>query len=834
MIDDLELRQIFKAESEEHLQTLENGLLRLEAEPRDGAVLEELFRSAHSLKGAARMLGIDSVETLAHHFEDELGAARRGHLAMSSATADRLYRGLDAMRQLAREAGGGEVAQVDVPHVLAQLRGEALPALLEPADGHTDSSLSHQELGSVPASAVAENSLANRCADTMSPPLAPTLKGAPIQQEPDRSTGPSAPTVAVRAAAAVPPPAREAVTGKQVSAADEPRAIISELPTVVDEAQAFVPSTAYKIETIRVEPQKLDALMSLAGEMAVTTARAARAMAALEDLVVLQEEWSRDITAVRSLHSVVSKDLSKGAGGGGRSRLDHFHERETERVERLARLLDQLERTSDEAITRLGLVAGEMDEAIGEMRQLPFSTIFNLFPRLVRDMSLEQEKEVRLVVDGGTVTADKHLLEAMKDPLMHMLRNAIDHGIELPEERILLGKPRAATIRLRAYQSATTVVIEIADDGRGLDEELIRRSALQKRLHTATEIAMLTQNEVKGLIFAPGFSTSALITDVSGRGVGLDVVRTNVERLKGTIAVESVPGLGCTFRLQAPVTLATSRVLLVQVSRRSYALPVESVQSLSLVSPHSVFSIEGRPTIRQNDQPIAAARLADLLELSSIHIAEPNAKETHLLQPCILLSVGNERLALFVDALLDEQEVVLKRLGGVLQRVRNVSAATILSTGEICMVLNPSDLIESARNRRIASGAVEQSKDAVRKKVLLLAEDSITTRTQEKRILESAGYEVVTAVDGADAFDKLGSRLFDAVISDIEMPKVDGLTLTLRIRQDAKYMEMPIILVTSLATDEDRQRGIEAGANAYITKGTFEQKVLLDTLRRLV
>jgi two-component system chemotaxis sensor kinase CheA len=442
-------------------------------------------------------------------------------------------------------------------------------------------------------------------------------------------------------------------------------------------------------------------------------------------------------------------------------------------------------------------------------------------------------------VEGGAITADKHLLEAMKDPLMHLIRNAIDHGIEPPQERLRQGKPRVATLRLRAHQTVTNVVIEIADDGQGLDEEAIRRAALHKRLRVANEIAALTPAQVQMLIFAPGFSTSTLITDVSGRGVGLDVVRTNIERLKGTVSVESVPGRGCTFRLQAPITLATTRVLLVQVAQWTYALPVESVQETSLISLQSVFSLEGRPTISRDGQPVSVAHLADLLELPSGRSAslagkkgqEDGAPERN---PCILLAIDQERLGLFVDAVIDEQEVVLKPFGGLLQRVRNVSAATVLSTGEICMVLNPQDLIKSAKKGGTVMAEVEPSEAAERSKVILLAEDSITTRTQEKRILESAGYEVVTAVDGADAFNKLGSRLFDAVVSDIEMPNMNGLTLAARIRQDAKYKELPIILVTSLASDADRQRGSEVGANAYITKGTFEQKVLLDTLRRLV
>ena len=842
MIDDPELRALFKAESEEHLQTLETGLLRLEAEPRDSAVLEELFRSAHSLKGAARMLGVGAVETLAHHFEDELGAARRGHLTMSSANADRLYHGLDAMRRLVKEASDGEPARVDMPRLLAELRGEALPVTPtredSPPDGDApregdDGADTLRQDRTVPDSGLSEITRSEGSADVMRFPVPPALDPVPSSGG-MAHRGPILKPIEDVQVTAAPRSLPEAPSDEPIPAVDE-YPLLNEPYAAMDGPRALLSPASFKIETIRVEPQKLDALMTLAGEMTVTTTRVARAMDLVGDLMGLWEEWGRDATAPTALSDNVSNDAAQGL----RKQLARSHAREVERLERLGSLLGRLEQTGDEGITRLALVADELDDAIRGLRLLPFSTLFNLFPRLVRDLSREQEKEVRLIVEGGAVTADKHLLEAMKDPLMHMLRNAIDHGVEPPEERMRQGKPRMATLRLRAYQTTTSVVIDIADDGRGLDEEAIRHSALHKRLRGAAELAALPVEEVRMLIFAPGFSTRPLITDVSGRGVGLDVVRTNIERLKGTIAVESMPGHGCTFRLEAPITLATTRVLLVRVARWSYALPVESIQETSLVSPQDVFTLEGRPTLRREGKPVPVARLSDLLELP----AEQKAIDAGMAnreqgmpqpQPCIFLALGMARLALFVDALLDVQEVVLKPFGGLLQRVRNVSGATILSTGEICMVLNPRDLIQSARKGQTLQVETKPGEEVERKKVLLLAEDSITTRTQEKRILEAAGYEVVTAVDGADAFSKLGSRLFDAVVSDIEMPNMSGLALTARIREDAKYKELPILLVTSLASDEDRRRGTEVGANAYIIKGVFEQTVLLDTLRRLV
>ena len=842
MIDDPELRALFKAESEEHLQTLENGLLRLEAEPRDTAMLEELFRSAHSLKGAARMLGVADVETLAHHFEDELGAARRGHNVLTSAAADRLYHGLDAMRKFAREATEGEAANVNMAEVLAQLRGDDQSTTFAPMDGKPGNSATETAAATTPAPFNPAPSLVPIVPEFENISVLPKSQNNGNAQEPPGTARPDTaalstqPTANGRQAVAI--MERPAVRDSSGALNDSPGAVDDSL-TIPDGEQSLVSPATFKIDTIRVEPQKLDALMTMAGEMAVTTTRVARALALIGDLTVLREEWDRDVSAWQSAPAPLPDGLAHHSRHSQQEQIAQFHERETGRLERLGHLLVQLAKTSDEGITRLGLVSGAMDTAIRDMRLLPFSTIFSLFPRMARDLSHEQGKEVRLVIEGGSIAADKHLLEEMKDPLMHLLRNAIDHGIETPEEREQQGKPREATLRLCARQTAAHVIIEISDDGRGLDVEAIRRIAQKKGMGSAGEIAAMPVEDAQRLIFAPGFSTSPLITNVSGRGVGLDVVRINIERLKGTIAVESVPGHGCNFRLQAPITLATTRVLLAQVAQQSYALPLEAVQDISLVSPRDIFYMEGRPTIRRDNRPISVAYLADLLELPDAADTagkanrQPVAPERSLL-PCILLAIGADKLGLFVDALLDEQEVIVKPFGGLLQRVRNLIGATILNTGEICMALNPQDLMESARKQRTVRTEAKPVEAAERKKVVLLAEDSITTRTQEKRILESGGYEVVTAVDGADAFGKLGTRNFDAVVSDVEMPNMDGLTFAARIRQNPKYAELPIILVTSLASDEDRKRGIEVGANAYITKGAFEQAALLDTLRRLI
>ncbi len=701
MIEDATLRELFKAESQEHLQHLDDALLRLEKNPADQALLEEAFREAHSLKGAARMLGLTGIQMPAHRLEDELNAARRGASPLDAAMLTRMTAELAEIRRLALEA----VAVGSAPD------GAAMPAP-----------------GPSPQSLVA--------ASTMG----------------------SSPAVATPRAEAGPAP--------------------------------------FRIESVRVDTRKLDALMTHAGELMVTRTR-----------VALAEELAR-------------------SRGNGAAQV---------RVARMTALLARLRGSSAEDSARLDYIAGELESGIRLIRLLPLSNVFNLFPRLVHDLGQEQGKEVELLIEGEETNADKRILEEIKDPLMHLLRNAVDHGIEPPQVRVQAGKARAGKVRIKASQTASSVTIEVSDDGRGLDESAIRSAALRRGLADEEALAAMGSAQIQSLIFNPGMSTAAFVTDVSGRGVGMSVVRANVERLKGSIELVSAPGQGTRIRMLLPVTLATVRVLIVQVNGHPYGLPAECVQVLRQVAGADLFTVEGRDAVLHQGRPVSVARLGDLLELPPVSALDP-ARDTSAATPCVLLSLGGECLGVLVDALLDEQEVVLKPQSALLERVRNVLGATILDSGEICMVLNPQDLLASLRKgvAPLAGPRSEVGENAAAKKAILLAEDSITTRTQEARILENAGYEVVTAVDGLEAWNQLATRAFDAVVTDIVMPNLSGLALTEKIRGEPKYAELPIILVTSLASDEDKRRGLEAGADAYLTKPAFDQQLLLDCLERLI
>ena len=765
MIEDEELRNLYKVASADHIQKIEAGLLHLEKNPVDGAKLEQLLRETHSLKGDSRMLGVKDAETLTHQMEDILGAVKRGERILTPPIFERLYLGLDAIRKIAQEAVTGQSAGISVFHVLAQLMGadsdEALPEMQETVT-EANGAVSAQRL----------------------------------QEQP--------------------------LVFNDAIGTNEPTILASEALAQVGE---------YQIDTIRVESQKLDKLLTQASELLVTKGQLGDRISEIDQILTLWEEWNRETFVSRMTYDEIERRLQTPE----LQPLQNFYNLVETRLEQLGALLNRLRNTTFEDNAKLETVATELESGIHSLRLLPFSTIFNLFPRTVRDLAKQQGKEVNLVLEGGDTSVDKRILEEMKDPLLHLLRNAIDHGIEAPQERQSRGKPPVATIRLRGYQIGSTVSIEVIDDGRGLDVEAIKQAAKQRGIRSTQELAQMSTPEIQALIFAPGFSTRTAVTEISGRGVGLDVVRDNVERLKGSIQVEFTPGKGCLFRITLNSSLSTTDALIVQVSQHPYAVPVGFVEAMQLVSPQEVFTTGGSQTLPFQGESVTVTWLADLLGLPVQAPASTKAlRSASKTIPCIILRIGSERLALLVDNIMEQQNIVLKPQSLLLKRIRNISGATILGTGEVCMVLNPPDLFKSARKAIVSVTVKELTEQAQVKQKILLVEDSIPIRTQMKRILEGAGYDVTAAVDGEDGFNKLRAGSFVAVVSDVQMPNLDGLGLTAKIRQFQEYQNLPVILVTTLASEEDMLQGAEAGANAYITKGDFEQGILLDTLRRLI
>ncbi|EDX73656.1 Hpt domain protein [Coleofasciculus chthonoplastes PCC 7420] len=896
-IDDDELREVYQLASSERLQILEAGLLHLEKYPDDQATLDQLLREAHSLKGDSRSVGVESVETLVHHIEEVFDRIKHRQLGFTVKVSESLYDALEAIRGLVEEAVTGQPQGVDTAQVLNQLidaieASAQSPPVIPVSETPTP-------LSSRPDS-VTIVGLPNVPSSSSQPPLSATfiddeemrdvyklaslerlqkLEAGLLQLEkqPDDSTtldellreahslkGDSRsagvepvealihhveeilggiklqPTILTpdisdrlyRGLDAMGKLVQEAVTGQyqgvnttavlnqllDVSLPSLPDAgstPVKPLPTQPPVPKTPALSDTYRIDTIRVPTRDLDGLMAQAEELNVTKLRVAYTASEIEELVTLWQEW---------------KAFYRQSGEATATDVNPFQERLDEKI-------TALRTATQENTSNLDLIAEDLRERIQTLRQLPLSTIFQLFPRMVRDLARKQSKQVELIIEGGETTADKTILEDIKDSLTHLIRNAIDHGIETPAEREKLGKPPVAKIWLRGSLIGNTIIIEVADDGRGLDIDQIKQTAIKRKLYQPDELERMNPSQIYDLIFTPGFSTRSFITEISGRGIGLDVVKTNIERLKGAIAIESTPNQGSTFRIQLRTTLATVNALFVEVQGIVQALPIEFVQTSLLLSPDEIETVDGRETLNWQGQRVPVANLANVLELSnSPAYALITKKETPLseLRSCILLKVGDEVSGFLVDRLLDTQEIPLKPQSTLLKRVKNILGATILPTGDVCMILNPADLVKSGQQQSPATVSVKANTVLQTKPTILLVEDSLPVRTQERRLLEGAGYEVVIAVDGLDGYTKLKSRHFDAVVSDVEMPHLDGLSLTATIRQHSEYQDLPIILVTTLDSEADQQRGAEAGADAYIIKGKFNQAFLLETISRLV
>ncbi len=483
------------------------------------------------------------------------------------------------------------------------------------------------------------------------------------------------------------------------------------------------------------------------------------------------------------------------------------------------------------------LFCAMVDDLLEEVKQtalLPFESLFAVLPRMIRDIARVQGKTVEIEFSGQHIEIDKRILEMLKDPLIHLIRNAVDHGIEAPDDRMRTGKPERAVIRIHVAQNqGNTVEISVADDGRGLDIDAIKKAAVKKEITTAEQVQTMNDAEAAQLIFHSGVSTNPMITDLSGRGLGMAIVKEKIESTGGRIHIQNLPEKGAIFRILLPITLATFRGTLVCASGHYFIIPVAHVNHILMITPQDIKSAENRTIIIYKDKPLSLVDLAGILNLPGTD-ANPRAHRKNA-RTAIILSAGAKTIAVLVDAVISEQEVLVKNLGKQIRRIPNISGATILGTGRVVPVINVADLVRTSADKALTTRLTEASSQTLPPpKSILIVEDSFTSRTLLKNILEASGYIVCTAIDGQDGYDQLKSRPFDAVVSDIQMPRMDGITLTKQIRTDKDLAAMPVVLVTSMDARRDRELGMEAGADAYIIKSSFDQSNLLEVLERLI
>lgn len=812
----------FVDEAGSHCARLGEGLLNLEKTPGDAELINALFRSAHTIKGSARMMKVTGVSELAHKMEDVLDAARAGKLALSPPVADLLFKGIDALVALLERVKAGETAALAPEALCDALAAAAVaapPALRVPpaadAAAVLPAAAAESALESAPAAAPAAESAAESAAQpTPTAPLAvattATSDAAPAVLAPAPRPAPAA-----LAAGAVQPAPSTASSSPASPAPASPS-----LPTPASPAAAPASTTApaerkgRPAEYLRVSADKLDDLVRLMGEIVSEHGRNRRQLQRLADI-----------------ERRIARHFATGATTPGTAAAATATATATASAEAaapaLALALRQVMRAlADAALLRDHLVA-ELRETSLRMRMQPLSNVFDPLRRTVRDLAVEHGKDIDFVIDGGETELDRKIIECIGDSLLHLIRNALDHGIENAGERCAAGKPAKGTLTLSACYDSGSVIVSLSDDGRGIDLQKIRDKAVARRLFEPDVVAGMADEALIDLIFMPGFSTSAIITDMSGRGVGMDVVRKSiVDELRGTVQVFSRKDAGTTFLLRLPLRLAVLPLFLFAVDDRLCAIPETSLVEVLSVAASEIIEIVGKRAIRLREQIIPVDSLRTLLGL------EPASTAAGAAVTIVIIRDGEDKLGLIVDDIAGYEEMVIKPLPRHLRRLKLVSGVTIGDKDSIINVLHAPELIVRARQ------ATEPPRSAAampaHERRVLVVDDSINTREIEKSVLEAYGYAVLVAEDGEDGWQKTRGEKFDLVITDVEMPRLDGFSFTERLRTDATYHDVPVIIVTSREKDEDKRRGIQVGANAYIVKGTFDQSTLIDTVRSLI
>ena len=769
----------FQEEATDLLQRLNEGIIDLEADPSNRPLIDQWLRDAHTLKGSSRMVGLIEISDIAHRMEDVMVKIRDGGMAYTGDMTDTFFEALDCVVFLAEHAGKDSASDIDLEGVttrltiLARSPGDAAEAAPAPAP------------------------VSQGATDTAEKPAATEAKPAP-----------------------------EPVTGEEHADTEDAGAELEHGARAPQAVQRDDKLHSKEQTTVRIRTSQVDRLLNLVSEVVIGQIKAQQRVRDMRVVSVRAvdalQTWGRIKTALSALSIEDQSALEIDVRA-----LDDFLVAQRKDLGALAK--DYADDTS-----RTSAVVGDLQERAMELRMLPVSTVFNTFPRAMRDLARMYKKDVDLIIEGGDTELDKKVLEEINDPLVHIMRNAVDHGVEPAAERVAAGKPAKGTITLSARQEGDHIIIEVADDGAGIDPEKVKAAATRKGYITESEAKSMSDREARYLIFEKGFSTAAIITEISGRGVGMDVVREYVvERLKGSLDVESELGKGSTFRLTIPLTLAIIRALLLRVGGQTFALPTSSIEETSRIERSSIIKVEGHEVIRRQRRTVPLVHLRDILGIDS------NGDEASLKIPVATLGFSGHRLGMIVDEFIGEQQIVIKTLGTHLKQVDNVAGVTILGAGEVVPILNVPDLMTNGRQltgvRARRSGGAAQEAEARGPRRVLICEDSFTTRELERSIFEAAGFEVETATDGAMGLARLREGLdLDAVVTDVQMPNMTGFELTRAIKSDDTLKSIPVIIVTSLERDEEKAEGIDAGADAYITKSVFNQDTLLDTVERLI
>ena len=793
-MDDMqEIMEDFLIEAFEMVEQLDQDLVELESNPEDLDLLNRIFRVAHTIKGSSSFLNFDILTSLTHHMEDVLNKARRAELKITPDVMDVVLQSVDLMKALLsaiRDNGTDANSGIDITDIVKRLQE------VSGDGGNEETPAPESSAGATAETNAGDSKPAEQVASTADNPLADepdldysSMSGEQVEAEIERLLKKRQEADKARReelkkrglAPNVQAPSEPKEEPAAAKAAPKPAAATTAAKPKAGAKKEDGSAPATNVEqTVRVDVRRLDHLMNLIGELVL-----------------------------------------------GKNRLIKIYSDVEERYDG-EKFLEEL----NQVVSSISSITTDLQLAVMKTRMQPVGKVFNKFPRMVRDLSRELNKNIDLIITGEETEVDKSIVEEIGDPLVHIIRNSCDHGVESPEERQALGKPAIGTVQLKAYNEGNHIVIEVTDDGKGLDAQMLKQKAIEKGLISEREADAMSDKEAFGIIFKPGFSTAKSITNVSGRGVGMDVVKTNIEKLSGIIEIESEKGVGTTQKLKIPLTLAIMQALLVGVQEEYYAIPLSSVIETVRISQDEIYTVDGKSVLRSRDEILSLVRLADIFKVDSVLEA---MNEVYV----VIIGLADQKIGVIVDYLVGQEEVVIKSLGYYLKGIEGITGATVRGDGKITLIVDVAGMMNMAKSMKVNINKMldevesQKVKNSPSDYVVLAIDDSSTDRAIMKKCLKTLGVTVLEASNGLEALDivKNGDKQLDAVLVDIEMPKMDGYTFASEVRKYNKFRNLPLIAVTSRNSKTDRMRGVESGMTEYITK-PYTPEYLVNVVKR--
>ncbi|WP_305861084.1 chemotaxis histidine kinase/response regulator CheAY2 [Helicobacter pylori] len=781
-MDDLqEIMEDFLIEAFEMNEQLDQDLVELEHNPEDLDLLNRIFRVAHTIKGSSSFLNLNILTHLTHNMEDVLNRARKGEIKITPDIMDVVLRSIDLMKTLLvtiRDTGSdtNNGKENEIEEAVKQLQA-ITSQNLEGAKETSGTKEAPKEVKEEIKEKTKEEVKANKTPTAENPasdnPLADepdldyaNMSAEEVEAEIERLLNKRQEADKERRAQKKQEAKQEVTPTKETPKTETSKAPKTETKAKADTEENKAPSIGVE-QTVRVDVRRLDHLMNLIGELVL-----------------------------------------------GKNRLIRIYSDVEERYDG-EKFLEEL----NQVVSSISAVTTDLQLAVMKTRMQPVGKVFNKFPRMVRDLSRELGKSIELIIEGEETELDKSIVEEIGDPLIHIIRNSCDHGIEPLEERRKLNKPETGKVQLSAYNEGNHIVIKISDDGKGLDPVMLKEKAIEKGVISERDAEGMSDREAFNLIFKPGFSTAKVVSNVSGRGVGMDVVKTNIEKLNGIIEIDSEVGVGTTQKLKIPLTLAIIQALLVGVQEEYYAIPLSSVLETVRISQDEIYTVDGKSVLRLRDEVLSLVRLSDIFKVDAI--LESNS-DVYV----VIIGLADQKIGVIVDYLIGQEEVVIKSLGYYLKNTRGIAGATVRGDGKITLIVDVGAMMDMAKSIKVNITTLMNESENTKSKnspsdyIVLAIDDSSTDRAIIRKCLKPLGITLLEATNGLEGLEMLknGDKIPDAILVDIEMPKMDGYTFASEVRKYNKFKNLPLIAVTSRVTKTDRMRGVESGMTEYITK----------------